>query len=303
MRTRASTDRRAFTLIELLVVIAIIAILIGLLVPAVQKVRDAAARTQCRNHLKQIGLAFHNHHDTRKIFPTAGDGTDTARAFSGTTPAAAQDQTWGWPYQLLPYLEQDSLYRYNTAPNQGDPFVRATPVPVYFCPSRRAPIVFNVTINRPPALPGQRAQIDYAGNQGTVSNGRNGLLARKGQPTVRMASIRDGSSNTLLVGERWLDPAWYNQPGGPESDDYRGGYTSGYTGSAGNTRWGTAEPAQDRTYATTLDYRRFGSAHAAGMNAVFADGSVRLIRYGINLGIFTLACIRDDGQVFSLDDL
>src|SRR5262249_2640776 len=106
MRDRSCRTRRAFTLIRLLVVIPIIAIPIGLLLPAVQKVREAAARAQCQNNLKQIGLAFHNHHDTLKMFPTAGDGTDKPRTFSGSAPATYQDQVWGWPYQILPYLEQ-----------------------------------------------------------------------------------------------------------------------------------------------------------------------------------------------------
>src|SRR6476620_4740634 len=124
--------RGAFTLIELLVVIAIIAILIGLLLPAVQKVREAAARTQCQNNLKQIGLAFHNHHDTYKAFPTGGVGADGPRTMNGTSPATYQTQAWGWAYQILPYIEQGPLYNTTT-----DATVQATPVPIYFCPSRR----------------------------------------------------------------------------------------------------------------------------------------------------------------------
>src|SRR5262245_32215286 len=101
-------SRRAFTLIELLLVIAIIAVLIGLLLPAVQKVREAANRMQCSNHLKQIGLAFHLFQDTYRAFPTAGDGVDPPRVAG---PAVGPDQTWGWAYQLLPYLEQENLWR------------------------------------------------------------------------------------------------------------------------------------------------------------------------------------------------
>ena len=302
MRNQTALGRRAFTLIELLVVIAIIAILIALLVPAVQKVREAAARTQCINHLKQIGLAFLNHESTFKVFPTAGTGTDTPRTMNGTTPATYQTQDWGWAYQILPYLDQEPLWS-----NTSDVTVRATAVTAYFCPSRRPPTVYNVTISAAPALPGLRAQIDYAGNQGSVTNGVNGMLVRKGQLPVKVALVVDGLSNTLLVGERWLDPAWYQQPGGPESDDYRGGYSSGMIATGNTTRWGTNQPVRDSTFpgiaSTTLYLRAFGAAHSEGFNAAFGDGTVRTVRYAVNLGVFTLACIRNDGQPFSLDNL
>src|SRR5258708_4876857 len=121
--------RAGFTLIELLVVIAIIAILIGLLMPAVQKVREAAARTQCANNLKQLGLAFHNHHDTFKFFPSGGWDSSAPPTYVNGVAAVGARQGAGWGFQVLPFIEGDNVYK------AGAVVAVATPNKTFFCPS------------------------------------------------------------------------------------------------------------------------------------------------------------------------
>jgi prepilin-type N-terminal cleavage/methylation domain-containing protein len=296
--------RRAFTLIELLVVIAIIAILIALLVPAVQKVREAAARTQCTNNLKQIGVAIHMHHDNYKNLPTLGLGVDVARTLSGTGPANFMTQAWGWPYQILPYLEQNSLWL-----EPSDAAIKGRPVPLFFCPTRRQNVVYQANGG---GSMGPRAAIDYVANQGSNpvnqgTAGGNGMFNRiaPSPPLLRFASITDGTSNTIAISEQYMPPEWYLIPGGPETDMHRGGWVGGYAGSGGtNYRKPTATPMQDKAYTMVFaDLWRFGSAHSAGMNALLGDGSVRGVRYEVNANVFIQACVRNDGQAFSLDDL
>jgi prepilin-type N-terminal cleavage/methylation domain-containing protein/prepilin-type processing-associated H-X9-DG protein len=296
--------RHGFTLIELLIVIAIIAILIGLLLPAVQKVRAAAARMQCSNNLKQIGLAFHSHYDVLGGFPMAGNGADPTRTMtSGGLPAVGRDQNLGWAYQILPYIEQSALW---AEPNEAT--VKATPIKIYYCPARRSPVVFTVSGI------GGRAQIDYASSLGTDNtNGANGLVPKNTNTStlklypIRFEQISDGSSNTLLIAERFLCTDWYAKPAGPESDVYKGGYTAGFNRNALN-RTGALDPLQDVPYPpapphTTAHLQRFGSAHAGSMNVVFGDGSVRRIRYGVSLGLFQDVCRYNDGNVVNLEDL
>jgi len=200
----------AFTLIELLVVIAIIAILIGLLIPAVQKVRESAQRTQCENNLKQIGIAFQSHHDSRGYLPTAGR-CDTGSTNNGQV--ATRDD-WGWCYQILLYIEQDNLFN-QPATVAGDDTILATPLPVLYCPSTRPTQTYLATSAAHSGWGnwnGNWAKTDYAGCAGTQngtaapdgnSTGVNGAVVRTGVDKITLAAgIPDGTSNTLVVGEK-----------------------------------------------------------------------------------------------------
>jgi prepilin-type N-terminal cleavage/methylation domain-containing protein len=287
--------RSAFTLIELLVVIAIIAVLIGLLLPAVQKVRESAARAKCANNLKQIGLAFQSYHDATGFLPTAGTEVVVAPATTDNPPVNRLD--WGWAYEILPFVEQGPLQ--SVASNA---VVRATRLPVYGCPTRGGP-----------RLVGSSAKSDYAGNGGTNPNANPGTAGTgpvvrsrgsdKGtQPGVlKLKDVPDGLSNTLFVAEKFLnadatccyDNEFWAGPG-LDGDIIRGSPGSG-------TNWMT--PMQDQRLGAVDDVYRFGSAHPAVMNAVFGDGSVRAVRYAVDPVQFMRACHRNDGGVLNLGDL
>jgi prepilin-type N-terminal cleavage/methylation domain-containing protein len=230
---RRNRLRSGFTLIELLVVIAIIAVLIGLLLPAVQKVREAAARLSCQNNLKQIGLAMHNYESTYGYFPTAGSN---GGAWGGAPPLLIQGvNTMGWEYQLLPYIEQDNLYKVgqNSGANNWDPSINASldemPVKTYWCPSR------SNRMSQPAPWGSTYAMGDYAGvmlewgfqYQATQPPDPNepktfqGIIAKDGHirtddPTktikyspTRIGAVSDGLSNTIAVMEKSV---WAKHP-------------------------------------------------------------------------------------------
>jgi prepilin-type N-terminal cleavage/methylation domain-containing protein len=313
------SSRTAFTLIELLVVIAIIAILIALLVPAVQKVREAANITQCRNQLKQIGLAFQNHHDSFKVFPSGGTycPNDNIRVFiDGKHPADYTSQSWGWEYQIMPYIEQENLWA-----DASDQLIAETVVPTYVCPSFRGPKVWPVGFSITP----NRAMTDYTGNGGTfgyygdgdtsdidyTNNSRNGAIVPSksySQMVRKLTDITDGTSSTLLVGEKYmyssrcLTQSSCNDDQGMVDgwDNDTIVFATGFDGTQGSP---VLAPMQINLSLPDQDGCgvNFGGIHAT-CQVVFCDASVHSINYDINLQMWGWMFSINDGQALEFQD-
>ena len=342
--SRASVERRssAFTLIELLVVIAIIAILIALLVPAVQKVREAAARSQCTNHLKQIGLAVHGYHDSFKALP----------------PDRIVNDWPTWAVLILPHIDQDPAFkkwdlkrRYAEQPTGvADPC--AVNVPAYFCPSRRGPKDYSVAytfatgagpnVNAPPGGLG-----DYASVAGTLNNdgalrismpfgtvngaavsgpaafnsSGPGAIVVNYRSRSKLQNILDGTSNTLLIGEKYIRPnsKWGKNEDrsifdGNNQNNFRrflGRQTTSYNPM---TYLATDAPnpliADPKTQNNPTDpvsglpiplNQCFGSAHPGLCQFALCDGTVRALNVNLSIDTLTLLGIPDDGQTVKLD--
>jgi prepilin-type N-terminal cleavage/methylation domain-containing protein/prepilin-type processing-associated H-X9-DG protein len=283
--------RPAFTLIELLVVIAIIAVLVGLLLPAVQKVREAASRAKCANNLKQIGLAFQAHHAQYGFFPSGGHDWYTPPTYVNGAPAVGADQQAGWGFQILPFVEAAAAW------TAGPADAIAATIPVYFCPTRRPPQTVSFPdLYTPPVTGGTLTHglCDYGG-----SNWEGTGVVRQYTPT-RFADVTDGTSVTLVVGEKRLNLL---SLGSDQARDDNEGYSAGWDEDV--IRSTDLAPARD--YSVPGDFwdktRKFGSSHPAGMNAVFADGSVRLIKYTVADAVFSSLGNRSDGAVVGESDL
>jgi len=307
--------RSGFTLVELLVVIAIIGILIGLLLPAVQSVREAARNTQCSNHLKQMALAIMNHESAYGILPDGGEGVWVPRTKTPDgRPEDAPRQNWGWAYQILPYIEQQAVWEL-----ESDAAVADNAIATYYCPTRRAARKVNNQGNGPSWAHGMRGMLDYGGNAGTDcydiggwgirGNGLTGPITRRPNgasdrgSSVGINEIRDGTTNTILLGEKLMNA---DKVGSEDLGDDDGGFAEGWDFDV--VRWGCYPPGPDIRDAAMPAHQRmyaaqrggFGSSHAAGFNVALCDASVRRLSFSIDFELFKNLSNRKDGNTVVL---
>jgi prepilin-type N-terminal cleavage/methylation domain-containing protein len=357
-------QRRGFTLVELLVVIAIIGILVALLLPAVQSAREAARRTQCTNHIKQMMLAMHNLESAKKCFPSGGmapyssienyltDSSPTNPNPQGQ-PLGPEKQGLSWAYQILPYLEESATYNIKRADD-----LNAIIITSYHCPSKRGPTrsVFGAELMDYAAAVPSRPRSNLGSNPATyvyvqddpkwgttgcaiqefwgdvggtirfeqpdvqnltpavLSNpkrfvGYMGVIVRSNwcatctpdkqvvgwYKRIDFRQITDGSSNTMVLGEKRLRPSEYdtNPLQQPWHDDW--GWKEGWD--PDTLRSTICLMGQDAEISTDLGFGyNFGAAHSSGMNAGFADASVHLISYDIDRELFNRLGHRSDGE-------
>ncbi len=280
---RTHALKHGFTLVELLVVIAIIGVLVGLLLPAVNAARESARRLQCTNHLRQIGLAFHNHLSSYNAMPSGGWNWSDPPSYLNGQPIFGDGQKAGWGFQVLPYLEDQSVV--DQGPVQAVGFADT----IFFCPTRRPPQTIVTRDNYDPPLTGtmiRRALCDYA-----MSNREgNGVMQR--YKSLRLAKIKDGLSNTLLGGEKRLN---LRNLGEPQNDDNEG-YTVGWN--VDTLRQTNRGPKPDFRGGKTRDGdKRFGGSHPAVFMAVICDGACRPIAFDIDEDTFERLGVRDDAKL------
>lgn len=326
---------RGMTLIELLVVIAIIGTLVALLLPAVQATREAARRVQCADHLKQLGLASLAHEQVHGYYPSGGWGSawigDPDYGFGRTQPG-------GWAYSVLPYLEQDVVHQSGKGASATEKKAAAielaqTALDVFHCPSRRSAKLYpHDPVSTPPLNPGvdglhidraelpMAARMCYCMNGGTVFVGRpslpvtidqvpgfsawldtsacNGIAHQRSE--TRVPDIRDGTSNTYLIGEKNVNPDFYTSYSAPgDSQSMFNGWDED------NVRYGGEDtrPGRVREFPLIPDtpgvesHQCFGGPHPGACMFVFCDGSVRPVCYWTSLSVHHSLTARDDGGV------
>jgi prepilin-type N-terminal cleavage/methylation domain-containing protein/prepilin-type processing-associated H-X9-DG protein len=286
-------NRPGFTLLELLVVIAIIAVLIGLLLPAVQKVREAASRSTCQNNLKQIGIALHSYHDRLGAYPPGY--FDVA-----TWPNNDAGPGWGWASFLLADLEQETLQT-QIALNQNVgsatapiPTVRATFLKVLWCPSDQQLFSFTATDGGSNSwMLAQGSYVACNGNDGVDDNTtppHTGAFIR-GTRGFRAADIRDGLSNTFFIGERSTTMSlstWAGVPTGAIVPSVRapGNFSGGSALVLGHC--GPHLPNDN----IVTDADAMSSGHTSGVQFLFGDGSVHIISNGISQTVYDALATR-----------
>jgi prepilin-type N-terminal cleavage/methylation domain-containing protein/prepilin-type processing-associated H-X9-DG protein len=282
------TARKGFTLIELLVVIAIVAILIALLLPAVQQVREAARRMRCKNNLKQIGLALHNYHDTAGSLPP-----------QAVVDRSGPEETgwWSWRVRILPQLEQNALYQQFDLrediwanANKYKPYT-SRKIEVFMCPSD--PHVERIAESFEYFPDGEAyALTSYFGSRGSGESSPDDGVFPAVNHTVALKDITDGTSQTILIGER------------PADSSLEWGWWAAGVGIDGEGLGDHVLDAWEGFYSgdlsdTAADVTHFWSAHSGGAQFALCDGSVRFLSYAMDRDVFTALTTRDGGEVAS----
>jgi len=296
--------RAAFTLIELLVVISVIAVLIALLLPAVQQSREAARRGQCANHLKQVGLAIHNFEQVNTTLPSSRLGPQHAT----------------WLVQILPFMEQANLYNSWNLTNTyylQSTTVRTTSISAYSCPTRRGPMQstqFEVSSTGLPdtqQYPGVLG--DYAGNGGQFAGSIvddplcNGVMCQaqsqvtnsqvvQTRPQTHLQDVTDGTSHTFLVGEKHVPITKYGQSGPSWGDGaiYNGDFPRNFSRIAGQPKFNLGQGPNDLSGPW---HCKFGSDHPGICQFLFTDGHVTALNTTTDMTVLNKLAVRNDGQV------
>ncbi len=312
-RFSVSPRWRAFTLIELLVVIAIIAILIALLVPAVQKVRDAAARATCSNNLKQIGIGLHNYHSAYGKFPPMSRFNSARK---GGVPSQAQGERGNLWIYVLPYIEQDNVYKLSDLQSPRNPSIdvgatapnslASKVIPVYLCPSDDS--------NQPPQTWTNGWVVgNYVANHDAFHNPGDGgwMSAWDSGPTsyqARMAATyKDGTSNTIGVTEAYARCTWRSGSSNVTTGTLWAHETVTPDWHAMFNDWnarGAASKFQVQPNNQLAQCNRFvpQSIHTGGILVLLMDGSVRVVGDGVSPAVWAAALTPSGGETLSLDN-